>query len=303
MFIFSPGYIFFGLFSVFILCTTCCCIMYHTILHMLHKIACFALHVVFICVILQLNHQVLSCFFLIYFIWLDITCHTMVLNIIHSIVCFWIDMTSQQWLIGYDILAISYHIMSYPSVSCYHACIWYCIRWCHLISSILSHKVELSSSTCLFQCKSMMWVERLFAGLGWPPCLWTFGLQRLPLFCFKHSHSPFPEQPPIGKFSNCPSFGILPVTNFLSKIPLCPRPKTPWLQSHRMLLWFAETAAWFSICKQFLIHCSGSSETNTRGFRAGFSIYWPCNSNQYFLWTCANWACSIQCRWVSDALI
>ena len=138
LFIFPQVIFLFGLFSVFILCTTCCCIMYHTILHMLHKIACFALHVVFICVILQLNHQVLSCFFLIYFIWLDITCHTMVLNIIHSIVCFWIDMTSQQWLIGYDILAISYHIMSYPSVSCYHACIWYCIRWCHLISSILS---------------------------------------------------------------------------------------------------------------------------------------------------------------------
>ena len=98
------------------------------------------------------------------------------------------------------------------------------VIWSH---PFCHHKVELSSSTCLFQCKSMMWVERLFAGLGWPPCLWTFGLQRLPLFCFKHSHSPFPEQPPIGKFSNCPSFGIL-----RSQISF---PRFPFAQGRRHL--------------------------------------------------------------------
>lgn len=36
------------------------------------------------------------------------------------------------------------------------------VIWSH---PFCHHKVELSSSTCLLQCKSMMWVERLFAGL------------------------------------------------------------------------------------------------------------------------------------------
>lgn len=57
-----------------------------------------------------------------------------------------------------------------------------------------------------------------------------------------------------------------------------------------------------SVSSSLSIALGAVTHTHTSGFRAGFSIYWPCNSSRCLLWTCANWACSIQCRWVSDVL-